>query len=648
MTKTLLIALLLLCSVVGCKKQTAPPTPQNPLKITFESQYEVAGQKFSLKDLGLESSDSWDKYQYLELEMRASSPQRFQIGFNTDWGYNELRVMPYAVGTWSRLCIPLRLYREKPRPSHDLASYNNIPFNMGWYNLGDAARGPLTGVDWVGIRMHAPIGDPTLEIRSIRFSETGPNDAYLGTEPLIDEFGQWNLGNYDGKVSSLEELQQAWKKEAETIQPGDFNYSRFGGYKQARIDNGTGYFRVKKIDGRWWFVDPEGYLFLSVAVDCIRPGGGTDVKMLDQRSGVYKEIPPKVLGHLSNNTSFGNWNLARRYGQENWIEGWANMAIKRMEAWGINTIANWSDRYIINKNEKPFMLQLGGINPGGGILGLPNVYAPDFAQKIDEVIQKQVTPYKENPWLIGWFTGNEPAWLGEEVRLADLIMEHGDDYFKGAINKHLATGDTPEKRKEFAYNTLRIYLETVDKALEKYDPHHLHIGLRLGNSTIPADQILDICKDVYDVYSFNSYSLTPSKEYMDYISNRTDLPMIIGEFHFGTTDRGMAQSLWQVDNQKERGVAYRYYVENGYAHPALIGAAYFQWCDQSTTGRTLDGENYNCGIVDVVDLPYVDQVEAMIESAKRLYGIHMGEIQPVTDLPKRPRGYGLIPNKWNE
>ncbi len=208
--------------------------------------------------------------------------------------------------------------------------------------------------------------------------------------------------------------------------------------------------------------------------------------------------------------------------------------------------------------------------------------------------------------------------------------------------------DIPERRKQFVYDTFHTFLKTVDNALKKYDPNHLHIGTRLGQSEIPSDEILDICKDVYDVYSFNSYSLAPSKAYMDKVAERTGLPLIIGEFHFGTTDRGMAQSLWQVDNQKERGVAYRYYVENGYSHPALIGTAYFTWSDQSITGRVLDGENYNCGLVDVADIPYPYQVQAMTESAHRIYDIHKGNIAPTKDTPKRARGYGMTPNQWNK
>ena len=123
--------------------------------------------------------------------------------------------------------------------------------------------------------------------------------------------------------------------------------------------------------------------------------------------------------------------------------------------------------------------------------------------------------------------------------------------------------------------------------------------------------------------------------------------MIIGEYHFGTVDRGMAQSLWQVDSQQERGTAYRYYTEQAYAHPGLIGTAYFQWSDQDLTGR-FDGENYNCGLVDVADRPYKYQVEAMAVTARRLFEVHSGTLEPFNQKPARARGHGQIPDKWNK
>jgi hypothetical protein len=105
--------------------------------------------------------------------------------------------------------------------------------------------------------------------------------------------------------------------------------------------------------------------------------------------------------------------------------------------------------------------------------------------------------------------------------------------------------------------------------------------------------------------------------------------VIIGEFHFGTPGRGLAPGLAQTSNEEERAVAYRYYVENAAAQPALIGAHWFQWIDQPNTGR-YDGENYNIGLVDVTDQPYPDMIRATRETFGRLLSIHTGEKLPVT------------------
>ena len=133
---------------------------------------------------------------------------------------------------------------------------------------------------------------------------------------------------------------------------------------------------------------------------------------------------------------------------------------------------------------------------------------------------------------------------------------------------------------------------------------------------------------------------------LDKVKDLIDRPLIIGEYHFGTVDRGYAQSLWQVESQEQRGVAYRYYTEHAYAHPSLIGTGYFQWADQDISGR-FDGENYNCGLVDVTDRPYREQVEAMAETAKVLYDIHSGTALPYSRMPRNCRGHGAIPDLWN-
>ncbi len=84
----------------------------------------------------------------------------------------------------------------------------------------------------------------------------------------------------------------------------------------------------------------------------------------------------------------------------------------------------------------------------------------------------------------------------------------------------------------------------------------------------------------------------------------------------------------QTKNQQERGVAYRYYVENAAAHPAIIGVHWFEWLDEPNTGR-FDGENYNIGMVDVADQPYAELVDAMKTTHARLLTVHNGKERPV-------------------
>jgi hypothetical protein len=105
---------------------------------------------------------------------------------------------------------------------------------------------------------------------------------------------------------------------------------------------------------------------------------------------------------------------------------------------------------------------------------------------------------------------------------------------------------------------------------------------------------------------------------------------MIGEFHVGAPGRGLAASLVQVRDAAERGKGYRFYVEQAFSIPELIGTHWFQWADQPCTGR-FDGENYNIGLIDVTDRPYPDMVKAMQETHQRLYRVHLGEEAPFSE-----------------
>jgi len=624
------------------------PTPKSFI-VRFDNTKEVSGKKFAIKDITPGLPTNWDDYNYVVLEFRITTSQRFNIGFTTDSGYNELRVMSYVPTAWNKLAIPLKFFRQMPDANIDLAATYNQPRYTGWINLG-GKRGALHGVDSIGIRMRVPIGNPEFEIRSIALAVDDPGDKYLGEKPAVDEFGQSNLLAYEQKVDSLSQLQSEWSAEDKDIDniPSDYNYSRYGGYLQKQV-KGTGFFRVEKMDGRWWFVDPDGYLFLSLGVDCVNPGGGGNTRDLDKREGMFTQLPPEKFRRNYRDremASFGMWNLYRRYG-DNFREKACETTVKRMKKWGLNTVGNWSSPEVYNLNRIAYTQQLQGLAMERKLMGLADVYAPGFAARMDSAMKSYLPQNKNNPWIIGYFVGNEPSWLGQEARLCDLILQGDACPIQTELKKFMQGGNTPERKKEFIFQTFRIFLQTVKATMKRYDPNHLNLGIRFGNLNELDEELMGICHDSFDILSFNCYSLMPDKETMDRAFRLTGMPMIIGEYHFGTVDRGMAQSLWQVNSQQERGVAYRYYTENAYAHPGLIGTAYFQWCDQDLTGRG-DGENYNCGFVDVTDRPYKYQMEAQMETAKRLYSIHSGNVPPFDQTPVKARGHDGIPDIWNE
>src|SRR5450759_223349 len=196
-------------------------------------------------------------------------------------------------------------------------------------------------------------------------------------------------------------------------------------------------------------------------------------------------------------------------------------------------------------------------------MGLPDVYAPDYAEMVDKAAAQQCSPLKNDPYLLGYFVGNEQPWPNREQELTNAILSGVETPMQSALKKYLADGDTPERRKAFAYETF------------------IKFTASLG----------------FDVFSLNIYGYS-TVDRLERIASFVDMPVIIGEFHFGTPGRGLSPGLRQTISKEERGQAYRYYVETGAAHPSLIGTHWFQWGDQPATGRG-DGENYNIGWVDV-------------------------------------------------
>ena len=605
-------------------------------RIQFDSQRTKSGAKVAIKDINAQLPEDWSNYKYVGVELRASTTQRFLLGFTTDKGYNELMLHSYVPGQWNRLVIPLIYLSQPPASSHDMASMYNKPRQTGWINLG-GTTGPMVGVDSIGIRQNRPLKDAWVEVRNIELFTEDPGDLYFGKKPAIDELGQSNLIDWPGKAHNLKELKKIWKAEEEEEVSAEnlYGYSRYGGYLSQKT-KATGFFHKEMKDGRWWLVDPDGYRFLSVGVCCISPAGGGNVKDLDKRTNMLEQLPPEKFIYTDrrgNRTAdYSTWNLERRFGPD-FEQPSIDLTIKRMDKWGVNTIGNWSDRRMEKSNRKAFTCTMHPAGVDGSLFGIGDPYEPDFKQRLEASLRPLMEGYRDNPWLIGYFVGNEPTWVGAEDRLCTTLLNGRDRAMKKALQAHIAKhGDSRETRVDFVYETFDLYLTAIKEVQQRIDPNHMNLGYRFGNAYAVTERLAAICAKYFDVMSFNGYAVKPDAKLMDRLLKWSGLPMIIGEFHFGATDHGLGQSLYQVSSQYNRGQAYRYYVEQGFTHPGLVGVTYFTWNDQDILGR-FDGENYNCGLIDVTNIPYREQTEAMMETARRLRAIHAGEEQPFANKP---------------
>ena len=98
-----------------------------------------------------------------------------------------------------------------------------------------------------------------------------------------------------------------------------------------------------------------------------------------------------------------------------------------------------------------------------------------------------------------------------------------------------------------------------------------------------------------------------------------DGPMLIGEFHFAASDRGLFWSgLVSADSQADRGRKYVEYVKSALRNPQMVGVHWFQYGDQGVAGR-VDGENGQVGFVDICDTPYAETIAASREIGEGMY-----------------------------
>ena len=487
--------------------------------------------------------------------------------------------------------------------------------------------------------------------------------------PFIDQYGQYKHHEWSGKVHSDEDLHKALAKEEADLatHPAPASFNKYGGWENGPRQEATGRFYLKKVDGKWWFVDPEGCLWWSHGVVRVTPSSA--VTPLNNRKFFFENLPAEddalakfyhtnddllkpyyaKRGHTET-YDYSSANIYRKYG-ENYLEEYGEMAHRRLRSWGLNTIANSSDKAICLMSKTPYIERLeihsASIEGTGGLWW--QISDPFDKSFKEELIAQLALRKRElaDPYLVGLFVDNELQW-GDESYLAEkaainpataavkqeLVKHYKAKY--GSIERlnevwgtsfaswrALLANDKPLPKQASAdlveFNNLIIhgYFRNIREVFDEYAPGVLYLGCRYaGRSTNP--HALMIGSQYSDAISHNMYNYTLA----DYRQPEgIDKPMIIGEFHFGTMNDGMFHhSLVRVESQKERGEAYAAYVRSALEHPQVVGTHWHQFSDQAATGR-FDGENLQVGLTDVCDTPYYGTIDGVRKVGYNMYTI---------------------------
>jgi hypothetical protein len=574
----------------------------------------------------------WTKYGSLVFTFESNStlPWKLQVR-NRKGRLSETRVYPLA-GVGAKVPIALRFFTR---------DYLGEPQLKGCWIFNYEEHIDMTQVESLGIMM-TPNREVTLKLGPIALVQGEVEDDLYVDKPVVDAFGQWIPLEWPGKVHSLEELRRAWEQEDRDLaKPEDFGVCPLGGWR-SRTERATGFFHTAQVDGRWWLVDPEGHLFFSIGSNGLGSSGrGGRYKGREQ---LFASVPPGS----GERVDFYRANLALRYGDTDALAKMLSKTLDRMRAWGFNTINGRGLEASKEKNPLPFVAfaRLGGAVKNWQ--GFPDVYSDQFTRSAGEDAVTQCSPLRENRYLIGYFMGNEPHWITRSL-LDRILQDPESSATQSFVRQFLKErGDTPASRETLLEMISRHYFQTIKDAMRKADPNHLLLGTRYDNSILgevdPAVVARDHlwmgiagarmepiirASDVFDVFSINIYAYQPPRQRILEIANIVKRPIMFTEGSVSTEARGYSPGVIEVKDQTERGVGYQYYVEQAASLPAVVGTHYYTWTSTAVT----DGWGM-LGFVDIVDLPYREQVSFAKAAHKRVYQVHSGQIQPSTRAPR--------------
>lgn len=628
------------------------------------------------------SAWNWSQQGTLEIQVQNAMPWALTLVIDIDGATAAQHlhaVVGLPAGPAQTLAIPL--HATSPR-AFGMQVGPRMPFDDRGRNLfvATTVEGSIDVKQVRAVRLSMPAPQAAQQLLlgklDVTASDTVSQDAYRG---IVDPWGQSTRAQWPEKIASDEALRTAHTQEAHALQTqraAQRGLDAYGGRQDIALAR-TGWFHTQKANGRWWLVTPEGHAFFSLGVNAVTSG---DTRTYVQgREAMFVSLPPDqspwsaFYGSSDSRdgergasagigANHGRWfdfyaaNLYRIDGA-NAPPAWRTRTLDRLQAWGFNTIGNWSDDALGRMHRVAYTLPIyingdfGNVSSGYDYWGrMPDPFDPRFAQAVEHAVARATASSRDDPWLLGYFADNELAWAGQgpqgrwglamgtlhgEARsaakqafIAMLKKQYGmpsklaaawgialADW--SALNATNVSAPEPNAAHPAIADDYSAwlrryadqYFSLVAAAIRRHDPHHLFLG---GRFAVNTPEAVVSCAHYCDVISFNVYADVPQHGVDLDVVHKLDKPMLITEFHFGSDDRGpFGKGVVSVWNEEQRGEAYARFVQAAASDPSIVGTHWFEYIDQPVTGRLIDGENSHIGLVGITDIPFGSFVEAV-------------------------------------
>ena len=326
------------------------------------------------------------------------------------------------------------------------------------------------------------------------------------------------------------------------------DYDEYGGWKRLQGKK-TGFFHTEKIGGKWWLVSPEGNVFFSKGINSVHPAGkeGFSGADLDQAAAWLKE-------------------------------------------WGMNTAGCWSDPDLARAK---VVVALRPKTTVAGMGKFPDVFHPGWKAEVEKNAMRECAAYRNNPWVLGYFTDNERPWKHDDEAEAFLKMFLE---LPASAPGHQAALKASKSGKAaieaFREKAAEIYFQTTAAAFRKADPNHMILGCRFAGT--PPLSVVKKMKGCADVISINNYLEKPPGRLIEAMSAAADLPVIVSEFSFKGPAPGLAKegSGPEKGSQEERARGYEGYVRKLLSMGCCVGYHWFKWGENWQGVLQADGQPF--------------------------------------------------------